>query len=109
MRLHDEHLLYLKSEILKGNVDRFYKDKAWINKRLIILERDHFECQKCKHVKHKLTRANTVHHIVHLRDNPDLMLDDDNLQSLCEACHNEEHPEKRFKNKRKKFINEEHW
>lgn len=35
-----------------------------------------------------------VHHIKHLKDNPELALVDSNLTSLCGSCHNEEHPEK---------------
>lgn len=104
-----EEIEYLKSEIFKGNTDVFYKSGMWRRKREEILERDHFECQKCKLKKHRLSKANTVHHIVHLRDNPDLMLSNKNLISLCERCHNEEHPEKRFKSKKKRFVNEEMW
>ena len=100
---------YLINEILKANIMFFYRSKEWKKKRLEILKRDHFECQKCKHVKQRLTRATVVHHKVHLRDDPFLMLDDDNLISLCDTCHNEEHPEKRIKNKRKHFRNEERW
>lgn len=109
MLLQDEHLLYLKSEIMKGNVDVFYHDDVWNKKRLDILKRDHYECQRCKRINHRITRANIVHHKVHLRDNPDLMLDDENLEAICFTCHNIEHPEKLFKNKRKRFINEEKW
>lgn len=99
----------LINEVTKGNVMAFYKSTEWNKKRLEILRRDHFECQKCKHIKHQLSRATVVHHKVHLRDDPFLMLDDDNLISLCDTCHNEEHPEKRIKNKRKHFRNEERW
>lgn len=52
----NEELYYLKCEILKGNVDVFYKSLIWRNKRKDILERDHHECQKCKKIKHKLTK-----------------------------------------------------
>lgn len=100
---------FIINEVINGNVMLFYKSTEWNKKRLQILRRDHFECQKCKYVKHKLTRATVVHHRVHLKDDPFLMLEDDNLISLCNTCHNEEHPEKRIKNKRKYFTNEEKW
>lgn len=35
-----------------------------------------------------------VHHIKPLRDAPELALDLANLVSLCDACHDEAHPEK---------------
>jgi len=87
----------LPKKILKaikaGNVKRFYKSTIWEHKRLEILRRDNHECQKCK-AKGLYSKAKTVHHIKHLKDRPDLALDDNNLISLCNACHNEEHPEK---------------
>ena len=72
---------------------KFYKSSAWEKKRLEILERDNYECQRCKE-KGGFSPATCVHHIKHLKDRPDLALDDDNLVSLCDACHNLEHPEK---------------
>ena len=77
----------------KYNEHKFYKTSAWIKKRKDILKRDNFECQKCKE-KGMQTQAQAVHHIVHLRDDRSLALVDSNLISLCNACHNEEHPEK---------------
>lgn len=96
-------------EVIKGNVNALYKSVIWRNKRIDILERDHYECQRCKHIKHKLTRASVVHHIIELRDNPTLMIDDDNLESVCVRCHNELHPDKLIKYKKKKFTNKELW
>lgn len=45
----------------------------------------------------KVTLAQCVHHIKHLKDHPELALDINNLQSLCNACHNIMHPEKQLK------------
>lgn len=78
---------------MKYNDHLFYSTTPWKKKRLEILERDNFECQKCKE-RGLQTQAQAVHHIVHLRDNKELALVDSNLISLCNACHNEEHPEK---------------
>jgi Restriction endonuclease len=99
----------IKEEVIKGNVNALYKSKQWKKKRIDILKRDHYECQRCKKNKHILTYANTVHHIIELKDDADRMLDDNNLESVCMICHNELHPEKRIKYKRKRFINEEKW
>ena len=57
------------------------------------MKRDNYECQKCKS-KGKYHKAETVHHIKHLRDYPELALDNNNLISLCYDCHNKDHPEK---------------
>lgn len=86
--------------IKSGRVDLFYKSRPWRKKRLQILERDNFECQKCKR-KGKFSKATCVHHKKPLKEYPELALDDDNLESLCDYCHNEEHPEKweKFKEK----------
>ena len=94
--------------IKQGNVLKFYKSSYWLNKRKEILERDNNECQKCKS-KGLFSIAECVHHIKHLRDYPELALTDSNLISLCNVCHNEEHPEKLNNNTNKRFVNEERW
>lgn len=43
-----------------------------------------------------------VHHIRPLRDAPELALDLANLVSLCDACHDEAHPEKHVQEKQEK-------
>ncbi|SET55818.1 HNH endonuclease [Natronincola peptidivorans] len=103
----------MKKELLKaiieGNVRKFYKSIEWIKKRAEILLRDNNECQKCKK-KGLFSLAECVHHIKHLKSHPELALTDSNLISLCNACHNEEHPEKLKKiEPKKKFSNEERW
>ena len=75
------------------NTETFYKSRAWQRKREAILRRDKYICQNCKRYGRK-TEATTVHHIKHLEDAPELALDNDNLVSLCAACHNKLHPEK---------------
>lgn len=71
----------------------FYKSAAWQKCRAFVLIRDNYLCQPCL-LRKKLTPANTVHHIKPLEEAPDLALDPDNLESICPACHNKEHPEK---------------
>ena len=79
-------------EVVPGAL-RFYKSTVWEKKRLEILKRDNYECQICKR-EGGFTPATTVHHIIPLEQRLDLALDDDNLLSVCAACHNREHPEK---------------
>ena len=84
----------------------FYHTREWRKKRADILKRDRYSCQVCRS-RGKYARANTVHHIKHLKDAPELALTDENLISLCAACHEDMHPEFRYKSKG--FRNEERW
>ena len=72
---------------------RFYASKAWRTVREIVLIRDNYLCQQC--LKRNIIRtADAVHHIKELKDYPELALDESNLEGICNACHNKEHPEK---------------
>lgn len=74
-----------------GQAKAFYKSWAWKKCREIALIRDDYLCQKC--IKQgRLTAANTVHHIIHLKDDPQKALDIDNLTSVCPTCHERLHP-----------------
>ena len=70
-----------------------YKSAKWRRKRAVILRRDGYQCRLCKRYG-KITEATVVHHIKHAEDYPELAYVNDNLISLCEACHNRQHPEK---------------
>lgn len=94
------------------NGQQFYKSRYWKIMRESVLRHDHYECQRCK-AEGRYTRATTVHHVKHLKDRPDLALsmfdgDERQLVSLCESCHNKEHPEK-MKYSKKPPLNEEKW
>ena len=64
----------------------FYSSKAWRDKRKEILERDNHACVVCSEL-YRITMAQDVHHILNLRENYDLRLDNDNLISLCSDHH----------------------
>jgi 5-methylcytosine-specific restriction enzyme A len=65
----------------------FYHSKEWERLRQAALARDHYLCQHC--LQHnRITRAVIVDHIVPLLVAWDRRLDMDNLQSLCQSCHN---------------------
>lgn len=101
----------LLESIRAGDTRKFYKSTVWKRKRKQILQRDNYECQKCK-ARGQYSKATTVHHIKHLTDRPDLALSGKNLVSLCGSCHNEEHPEKLLKyiaGEQKEYITEERW
>ena len=81
-------------DILRPGGDmKFYRSRGWRKKRAEILKRDRNECQRCKR-DGLYTKADCVHHIKHLKKHPELALHDINLISLCNSCHDKEHPEK---------------
>lgn len=111
----------LKQEVLNGNYLAFLHSQYWKEKRPIILDRDHYECQRClgKYVgkyggpikRVRITKATVVHHHIPHDENVELLLDDDNLVSLCWLCHEIVEgrvSSGRFRNK-KKAITEERW
>ena len=86
--------------------DPFYHSKEWKRIRKDALQRDGGMCQDCMDkfragLIRKPRRAVMVHHIIPRSERPDLELVMDNLRSLCARCHEEHHPEKRSKPKRK--------
>lgn len=76
-----------------------YNSPRWRRKRAAILRRDNYLCQNCKRYGRR-REAVVVHHIKHSDEYPELAFEDDNLVSLCEGCHNKEHPEKAAKRNR---------
>lgn len=102
-----------------GREHEFYCSAAWHRKREEILRRDRHECQICKS-RGRYTRAEIVHHVLHLKDRPDLALSDTyrdgdgverrQLISVCRDCHETVcHPERMRKERKKKFVTEERW
>lgn len=84
--LSEQIIIYIWVDIMIN----FYKTKRWENKRKNILKRDKYMCRECARYG-KTTEANTVHHIIPIELRPDLKLDNRNLISLCEGCHNQMH------------------
>lgn len=102
-----ELMHWINSLIKHHNIKAFYNSSLWEHVRLEALKRDKNECQKCK-ARGGYSKAQCVHHKKHVRKYPELALDLDNTTSLCNSCHDEEHPEK-FKNKPKPQLNIERW
>jgi len=68
----------------------FYHSSAWKRARKTTLQRDYGLCQEC--LKHnRITFAQLVHHVIPVKERWDLRLEQDNLTSLCESCHNRIH------------------
>ena len=82
----------------RKQADPFYLSKAWRTVRAEALRRDHGMCVRCMerfmNGGEKPRLAVMVHHKKSRKEYPELELDLDNLESLCDICHNREHPEK---------------
>ena len=80
----------------------WYDSARWHKLRQKILRRDKYMCVECKRFG-RIKEASEVHHIKHLEDFPELAYDENNLVSLCRACHRKAHPEKVKKIDRNRF------
>ncbi len=88
----------------KEEYSKLLKAPEWRNKRLQILKRDNYTCQKC-YSKDNLH----VHHIYYIQGNMPWEVPNEYLLTLCEICHAKEHTGKNIssfviitKEKRKK-------
>lgn len=84
--------------------DPFYHTGAWLRLRSMALSRDRHICQEClRRVKMGLQsrprNATMVHHIKPRREYPELALVLENLESLCNLCHERLTPERRSRGK----------
>lgn len=77
----------------RDDIDALYQTPRWRKVRKQVLIRDHELCQECKR-RGDFTRGNTVHHLIHARDDISKFFDLDNLETICLACHNKEHTER---------------
>jgi hypothetical protein len=59
------------------------KDPRWQRKRLEILERDGWQCNRCG----ETATALNVHHRYYLKNRDPWDYEDDSLVSLCDPCH----------------------
>lgn len=76
---------------MSGRIEmRRYKDTKWKNTRARVLRRDQYLCRQCKRYG-KDTQATLVHHVIPVENEPELYLDNKNLLSLCNECHNKMH------------------
>ncbi len=64
--------------------NRFYDSKAWKIVRQAALAKNPI-CEICRRKP-----ATVVHHLIRLKERPDLALEEANLQTACASCHNSE-------------------
>lgn len=88
----------VEQDMQRKQADSFYLSKAWRTVRAEALRRDHGMCVRCMerfmNGGEKPRLAVIVHHKKSRKEYPELELELDNLESLCDICHNREHPEK---------------
>lgn len=67
--------------------DDIIHTQRWRNKRLEIIKRDNFLCQRCL-LKYNILNSEqlTVHHIKSRKNYPELAFDNNNLICLCDTC-----------------------
>lgn len=109
---------YIRELIAADQIEKFYFSDDWKELREDVLDRFHYECQRCLE-RGKYTRAICVHHVNEVRHRPDLALSryymdehgerKPNLLPLCNTCHNEVHDKLGEWQRRDKFQNEEKW
>lgn len=85
--------------IQSGREHEFYNSRTWRKKAEEIKRLDHGECVVCRS-RGRYSRGEIVHHVLHLKERPDLALEDVDpdtgrrqLITLCKRCHEEQHPE----------------
>lgn len=76
-----------------ATMDFDYNSQKWKRKAELIKRRDGYRCRWCARYG-KAVPAVVVHHIKHVDEYPELAYVNENLVSLCQACHNKAHPEK---------------
>ncbi len=105
-------------EIAKGNTDKFYNSTDFDIVREQVLKRDKNTCQfflgKWNDGKHfpnkiKITKAEIVHHIIPIKQRPDLALDINNMVSLSFEAHEIIEDRNRFRYRKRKRITQERW
>ena len=87
----------------------FYKSKAWEATRAKYLDQVNHTCERCAK-NGILIPARIVHHKIYLTEenykDPKVSLNFENLEALCQDCHNKEHYGEK-KTKRWKFVDGE--
>ena len=78
---------------------KYYNSMPWRNLRAWYIK-EHPFCERCQELG-RVSLGEQVHHIIPFlvgasdKERWDLLLDPDNLQTLCTACHHEIHNEER--------------
>lgn len=74
---------------VKTSEDRLRSKSRWTKKSLQVRDDANHMCEVCRAEGRITTEGLEVHHIEKLRDEPDMLLEDDNLICLCRKHHEE--------------------
>jgi 5-methylcytosine-specific restriction endonuclease McrA len=81
---------------MKPWAERFYNSNSWRQCRHAYIKSKHGLCERCLK-RGDINPAKIAHHKIHLTDsninNPNISLSWNNLEALCQDCHNKEHHE----------------
>ncbi|QNR08245.1 HNH endonuclease [Macrococcoides canis] len=97
----DEHRPKKKKQRFDSNNKSFYRSQVWNDARTYVLQRDRHTCQSCG--KFVMGKQAHVHHIVPIRENPELKLDVNNLILYCNKCHKKIEDEQSPPTRNKKY------
>lgn len=92
-RCYAEHLSKITGPahpMYRGNIQDPRPDlsrAAWHRLRRRLVIEAHHRCTACGEPKKRLV----VHHVIEVKDAPELALDEANLRVLCQGCHNRVH------------------
>lgn len=87
-KIHDSRFrCYRKREYDGGAERRARSSNKWTEKSREIRERAHHLCELCRDEGRITYDGIEVHHIIKVRDNQDLLLDNMNLICLCKTHH----------------------
>lgn len=104
---HLGSLFYCVRQDMRSIPTRFYKSRAWEKCRAAYLASVGGLCERCK-AEDKIVPAEIVHHKIYLREenykDASVALNFDNLEALCQECHNQEHFKEKMQ-RRWKFEN----
>lgn len=70
--------------------EQFYNSKEWKQLRRQVMQDNDYLCAECKR-NGKIRQATQVHHKVPIEEDYGLRLEYDNMEALCNQCHNVAH------------------
>lgn len=86
-RVHDTSYKCRSQTLVQTKEQALRAKYKWTKKSEDIRERSHYLCAICKEIGDYKAKDVEVHHIVKLRDDPNLFLEDSNLICLCVDHH----------------------
>lgn len=84
---HSNQHRYYDKQVRDKQSNSFYHSAAWKKARSIVKVRDNGLCVECMNDK-RITIGVLVDHIIPIKEVWDKRLELDNLQLLCQSCHN---------------------